>query len=236
LDLFANARFSRAFCIFAAFTLASLENREGAMTSWYERKVLPQIIRLACGCAALTENRQAIVSQARGRVLELGLGAGANLPFYDAGAVAEVVGVEPSPELRDIAAKAPRADGLKLDLREGAAESLPFGPASFDAVVCTFTLCTVADAGQALSEARRVLRPGGAFLFCEHGLSPDPGVARWQHRIEPVWKRLFGGCHLTRDVSAGVSERFRIEQIEKAYQPKGPKFAGWMEMGRAVAA
>lgn len=205
------------------------------MTSWYERKVLPQIIRLACGCPSLIEDRRSIVSQARGRVLELGLGAGANLPFYDVGAVSEVVGVEPSAELRDIANAAPRAEGLKLDLRDGAAESLPFDAASFDVVVCTFTLCTVKDADMALLEARRVLRPGGAFLFCEHGAAPDPAVARWQRRLEPTWKRLFGGCHLTRDVSAGVGRRFQIETISKGYQPKGPKFAGWMERGRALA-
>jgi SAM-dependent methyltransferase len=206
------------------------------MASWYERKVLPQIIRLACGCAALAENRQEVVSQAKGRVLELGLGAGANLPYYDADAVDEVVGVEPSPELRAIATRAPRPPGLKLDLREGAAEALPFDAGDFDCVVCTFTLCTVGDPVRAVSEARRVLRPGGAFLFCEHGAAPDPDVARWQKRLDPLWTRLFGGCHLTRDVSAGVGRSFTIETIRKGYQLKGPKFASWMELGRAVAA
>jgi ubiquinone/menaquinone biosynthesis C-methylase UbiE len=206
------------------------------MASWYERKVVPQIIRLACGCPSLVEDRRSTVSQAQGRVLELGLGAGANLPFYDVGAVSEVVGIEPSPELRDIAVAAPRADGLKVDLRAGAAEALPFEAGGFDSVICTFTLCTVKDPDLALSEARRVLRPGGSFLFCEHGASPDASVARWQRRLEPTWKRLFGGCHLTRDVSAGIARRFQIETISKGYQPKGPKFASWMERGRAVAA
>ncbi len=206
------------------------------MASWYERKVLPQIIRLACGCAALAESREEVVSQAKGRVLELGLGAGANLPFYDTGAVGEVVGVEPSAELRAIAEQAPRAEGLKLDLRDGAAEDLPFEAAAFDCVVCTFTLCTVGDPMRALSEARRVLKPGGSFLFCEHGAAPDADVARWQRRLDPLWMRLFGGCHLTRDVSAGVGRTFTIETLRKGYAPKGPKFASWMELGRAVAA
>jgi len=206
------------------------------MTSWYERKVLPQIIRLACGCTALAEGRQEIVSQAEGRVLELGLGAGANLPYYRPAAVKEVIGVEPSAELREIAAAAPRPEGLNLTLREGAAEALPFEDAAFDMVVCTFTLCTVRDPAAALSEARRVLRPGGAFLFCEHGAAPDADVARWQHRLEPVWKRLFGGCHLTRNVSESVGSRFTIETLRKGYQPKGPRFASWMEAGRAIAA
>jgi ubiquinone/menaquinone biosynthesis C-methylase UbiE len=206
------------------------------MASWYERKVVPQIIRLACGCAALAENRQEVVSQAKGRVLELGLGAGANLPYYDTGAVSEVVGVEPSAELRAIAEKAERPPALKLDLREGAAEELPFEAGVFDCVVCTFTLCTVGDPGRALSEARRVLRPGGTFLFCEHGASPDADVLRWQRRLDPIWKRLFGGCHLSRDVSGGIGQAFTIETIRKGYQPKGPKIASWMELGRAVAA
>jgi SAM-dependent methyltransferase len=205
------------------------------MTSWYDRQVLPHIIKAACGCASLADDRRAIVSQATGRVLELGLGAGANLPFYDTAAVREVIGIEPSAELRRIAAEAPRAAGLAVTVAEGEAEALAFDDQAFDTVVCTFTLCTVRDPERTLAEARRVLRPGGAFLFCEHGAAPDPDVARWQRRLEPMWKRLFGGCHLTRPVSGGIGRCFTIDALEAGYQPKAPRFAGWVERGRALA-
>ncbi len=206
------------------------------MSGWYERRIVPHIIRLGCGCQMLAEKREPIVSQAAGRVLELGMGAGANLPFYDPAAVSELTGIEPSGELRAMAEVAGAAQRLRPRLVNASGEELPFEDASFDTVVCTFTLCTVADPRRTLSEARRVLRPGGTFLFCEHGRADDPGVARWQERIEPVWKRVFGGCHLTRPVSGAIADFFRIETWERGYQEKTPRIAGWMESGRAVAA
>lgn len=203
---------------------------------WYDRNVVPHIIRLACGCQMMAEHRKQLIPRARGRVLELGMGAGANLAFYDAAQVSEVIGVEPSPELRAMAAKAVRPDGLNLRIEDGVGEALPFDAGGFDTVVCTFTLCTVTDAGKTLSEARRVLKPGGVLLFHEHGGSPDAGVARWQGRIEPLWKRLFGGCHLTRPVGASIGEHFKLEEIDGFYAPGMPRFASWMERGRAIAA
>lgn len=206
------------------------------MASWYERRVVPHIIRFCCGCELLAEERRAIVPLATGRVLELGIGAGANLSFYDPRTVREVVGIEPSPELREFAAAAPRADALRVSIQPGSAEALPFESQSFDTVVCTFTLCTVAEPVRALSEARRVLRHGGTFLFCEHGCSPDPGVAKWQRRLEPIWKRAFGGCHLTRKVGSSIEQHFSIERLEGHYQPNAPRIAGWIEAGRAFVA
>jgi SAM-dependent methyltransferase len=203
---------------------------------WYDRAVVPHIIRLGCGCRMMAEHRQKIVPLAKGRVLELGMGAGANLPFYDAGRVSEVVGVEPSPGLRAMAAAAPRAQGLAVRIEEGVGEALPFDAGGFDTVVCTFTLCSVADPARTLAEARRVLRPGGTLLFHEHGGAPDAGVARWQRRIEPLWKRVFGGCHLTRPVGGSIAGHFTVEQVEGFYAPGMPRFAAWMEAGRAVAA
>ena len=203
---------------------------------WYDRNILPHIIKLGCGCQQMAEYRQKIVPLARGRVLELGMGAGANLAFYDASRVSEVVGVEPSAELRAMAAKAALAVPLTVLVEDGVGEALPFEEASFDSVVCTFTLCSVGDPLRTLAEARRVIRPGGALLFHEHGASPEAGVARWQRRIEPVWKRLFGGCHLTRPVSGSIAQHFRIETVERFYQPGMPRFAAYMESGRATAA
>ena len=205
------------------------------MASWYERRILPHIIRLGCGCEAIAEYRELIVPQAKGRVLELGFGAGANLDYYDPAAVSQVVGIEPSPELRAIAGKAPRAEGLNVDLCAGVGEHLAFDDASFDSIVCTYTLCTVDDPGRTLAEARRMLRPGGLFLFREHGAAPDQNVARWQRRLDPLWQRLFGGCHLTRHVRANIERHFVIDAHEARYQPGVPKLAGWMEWGRAIA-
>ncbi|HET9629413.1 MAG TPA: class I SAM-dependent methyltransferase [Novosphingobium sp.] len=205
------------------------------MAGWWDRKVVPQIIRLGCGCQKLAELRQPIVSQASGKVLELGIGAGANLRWYDTARVESVTGIEPSPELRAMAAAAHRPQNPALDILDGAAEALPFADATFDTVVCTFTLCTVHDHVKAVHEARRVLRPGGKLLFCEHGLSPDAGVQRWQRRIDPLWASAFGGCHITRPVRETIARAFNIAEWKGGYQPGGMKLAAWMESGVATA-
>ncbi|MBS0476518.1 MAG: class I SAM-dependent methyltransferase, partial [Proteobacteria bacterium] len=121
------------------------------------------------------------------------------------------------------------------DLRQGFGEAIPFAEGSFDSVVCTFTLCSVGDQAQTLRELHRVLRPGGRLLFGEHGRAPDASVRRWQERIEPVWKHLAGGCHLTRPITAAIEEAgFRSLSHGERYAPKTPKFAGWMEWGEVV--
>jgi ubiquinone/menaquinone biosynthesis C-methylase UbiE len=202
--------------------------------SWYDRVVVPQIVRLGCGCAMMDEHRLRVVPKARGRVLEIGVGAGANLRFYDSALATHVVGIEPSPQLLAMAERA-RPAGLSCELAANAAEALPFASESFDSIVCTFTLCSVEDPMRALEEARRVLKRGGRLLFCEHGRAPDPGVFKWQRRIEPLWKRAFGGCHLTRPVRGNIERHFQIDACEGAYQGKGPSIAGWMEWGEASA-
>lgn len=206
------------------------------MASWYERTVIPHLIKLGCGCSMLARLRAPVVSQARGQVLELGVGAWANLPHYDHASVESLTGIEPSDGLRAMAAQAARQAGLSARLLPDGAEALPFPDASFDTVVCTFTLCTVSDPALALREARRVLKPGGLFLFCEHGRAPDPGVARWQQRIDPLWRPVFGGCNLSRPVRGSIEQMFRIEDWQGSFQPGTPRIAGWMESGRAVAA
>lgn len=205
------------------------------MTSWYRRRVVPHIIRLGCGCALMDEYRQQVVPRARGCVLEIGLGAGANLRHYDRAKVTRVTGIEPSPELRAMAAHAQRVARLPLEIVDAAGEALPFAAASFDTVLCTFTLCTVDDVGRTLAEARRVLKPGGCFLFCEHGRAPDAGVQKWQERIEPAWKRVFGGCHLTRPVRGNIERCFSIQDWTGGYQGRGLRIAGWLEWGAATA-
>lgn len=204
------------------------------MTSFYDRHIMPRLIGCACSTKPVMRQRAKVVPLASGKVLELGIGGGLNLGFYNPAAVEGVFGVDPSQALRERAQRAKRPDGLKVEVRDGTAEALPFEDASFDSVVCTYTLCSVQDPYAALREARRVLKPGGRFLFCEHGLAPDAGVALWQQRIEPVWKRLFGGCHLTRPVARSIEHGgFTITSFDTMYLPNVPKFAGWNEWGQA---
>lgn len=206
------------------------------MASLYERLVLPKLLKCACSAPPIARQRAKVVPQASGKVLELGIGMGLNLGFYDAAKVESVTGVDPAPELRAIAEAAPRAEGLSVKVEDGTAEALPFGEKTFDCVVCTFTLCSVHSPVQALAEARRVLKPGGRFLYCEHGLAPDPGVQAWQRRIEPVWKRIAGGCHLTRPVTDAIAAAgFRILRSDTMYLPRTPRPLGWNEWGEATA-
>jgi len=145
--------------------------------------------------------------------------------------------VDPAPELRAAALAAPRDPRLAIEVEDGTAEALPFDDASFDSVVCTFTLCSVHTPPAALAEARRVLKPGGRLFYCEHGLAPDAGVAKWQRRIEPVWKRIAGGCHLTRPISTAIAAAgFALGPVESMYVPKTPKIAAWNEWGEATPA
>ncbi|MFN3988876.1 MAG: class I SAM-dependent methyltransferase [Erythrobacter sp.] len=201
---------------------------------WYEAKVMPKLITCACSQGQVMKRRAAVVPRAHGDVFELGCGGGINHALYDPAAITSYAGIDPHPGLLEGARAAAQAKGWAADIRQASGEAIPFDDASFDSVVCTFTLCSVSEPRRVLSELRRVLRPGGAVFFCEHGAAPDAGVARWQARIEPVWKRLAGGCHLTRPISAAFAEAgFAVERIGEGYTPQAPRFAGWMEWGAA---
>jgi len=204
------------------------------VTSFYDRYVLPHFINCACGSKPIRYQRRKVVPRASGRVLELGVGGGLNLAFYDAAKVVSVTGVDPSESLRRKALEAPRPEGLQVEVRDGEAEALPFEDGAFDTVVCTFTLCSVRSPAAALAEARRALKPGGILLFSEHGLSPDADVQRWQRRLEPIWKPLAGGCHLTLPVAASIKAAgFTLAEVETMYLPGTPRPLGWAEWGVA---
>jgi ubiquinone/menaquinone biosynthesis C-methylase UbiE len=207
------------------------------MASLYERFVVPWMINCACGTSVIERQRSKVVPHANGRVLELGMGSGLNLPFYDSDKVTELAGIEPSDRLRKMAQAA--ADSARLPTRviDSRGEALPFETASFDTVVCTYTLCSVDDPAAVLAEARRVLKPDGRFVFCEHGLAPDANIAKWQRRIEPVWKAIAGGCHLTRPVASAIEAAgFRLVSKDTMYLPRTPRWAGWNEWGEAALA
>lgn len=203
---------------------------------FYNKHILPHLINCACGLPAMMGQRAKLIPHARGSVLELGIGTGLNLPFYDPEKVTGIFGVDPAVEMhhkaRERAAASPiPVNTVALEVQEIAAET-----DSFDTAVTTFTLCTIPDAVAALHEVRRVLKPGGELLFCEHGLAPEASVQVWQRRIQPFWKPMAGGCHLDRDIPAIIAEGgFQIVELEKRYL-KGPKAMTYVYRGRAVAA
>ena len=204
------------------------------LKSWYDAHIMPRLVTCACSQGQVMKRRAQVVPLARGAVFELGCGGGLNQEFYDTDAVTSFAGIDPHDGLLDEARDAARKKGWPADIRQGVGEDIPFPSGSFDSVVCTFTLCSVEDPARVLSEMRRILKPGGQALFLEHGRAPDANVARWQDRIEPVWKPLAGGCHLTRPIgSAFRGAGFEVAPLGQGYLPKAPKFAGWNEWGVA---
>lgn len=203
---------------------------------FYDRHVLPHLIDCACGLGAVMGQRAKLVPLARGRVLEIGIGTGLNLSFYDPRRVTEIVGVDPAAEMHPKARRRAEATGIPVDTVALELQQVAAPDASFDSIVCTFTLCTIPDPVAALREMRRVLRADGELLFCEHGLAPDAGVARWQRRITPVWRPLAGGCHLDRDVRALLAAGgFELVEASSQYL-KGPRAWTYVTRGRARAA
>jgi ubiquinone/menaquinone biosynthesis C-methylase UbiE len=204
--------------------------------SWWDRVMVPKIIGCACAQPQIMKARSRIVPDASGDVLELGCGGGINMAFYDPAKIKSFSGVDPSPALLERSREAAQAIGLEADIRGGVGEALPFSDASFDTVLITFTLCSVESQSQVLFEMRRVLRPGGKALFLEHGGAPDASVQKWQRRIEPIWKRIGGGCHLTRPISGAYEQAgFKMARVEKGYMPKSPRPFSWIEWGEARA-
>jgi SAM-dependent methyltransferase len=191
--------------------------------NWYERHVLPYVIDIACGVKPVRRQREKVVPLAEGCVLEVGIGTGLNLAHYDKARVRRIVGLDPALEMHRLARKRMKNAGLTVELVGLSAEGMPFEDAEFDTVLITYTLCSIPDPAAALREMRRVLKPGGKLVFCEHGISPDASVRRWQDRLTPMWSKIGGGCHLNRDIPGLLTEAGLLsEDLQTMYLP-GPR-------------
>ena len=204
---------------------------------FYENRVLPHVIELACGTKPISKQREKIVPRAEGRVLEVGMGSGHNIPFYDPDRVEMVWGLEPSEGMRRKAQVRLAQAPFEVEWLDLPGEEIPLDDDSADTVLLTFTLCTIPDYRVALAQMRRVLKPGGRLLFSEHGAAPDSGVRKWQDRVNPIWKKVAGGCNINRQVPEAIKEAgFAIQELDTMYLPGTPSIAAFQYWGYATLA
>ena len=188
--------------------------------SFYEKRILPKMVHFVCGLKPTMKQREKVVPNAKGHVLEIGIGSGLNLSYYDQSQVKSLVGIDPSKETWEVNKAKQTNLGFDFKYIQTGAENLPFDNHSFDTIVITYTLCTIPDAIKAMSELRRVLKPSGQLLFCEHGKAPDAAVLKWQNRINPYWQKLGGGCHLNKDIPKLINENgFKVADLKTMYIP-----------------
>ena len=203
--------------------------------SLYDKYILPSFLNCACGSKPINYQRQKVVPLAEGIILEVGIGSGLNIPFYDRAKVKKLIGLDPSPELNAMAQKMADQHDLEVEFLLSGAENIPLPDDHVDTVLVTYTMCTIPDALSANKEMLRVLKPGGRMIFCEHGLAPDAKVSKWQSRIDPFWGKIAGGCHLNRDIPELIrSSGFQIQTMDEMYLPSTPKFAGYNYWGIAT--
>ena len=196
----------------------------------YSKHILPKLVHSVCGQKPTMRQREKVVPLAQGRVLEVGIGSGLNMPFYDSVKVNHIWGLEPSAEMWAIAQKNARQHHLDAEFIQSGAESIPLENNCVDTVVMTYTLCTIPETEAALDEIGRVLKPGGKLIFCEHGVAPDESVRRWQNRLNPVWKKFSGGCNLDRPIPDLLKRSgFKCSDLQTMYLPgwKPASFNYW---------
>ncbi|MFT4636256.1 MAG: ubiquinone/menaquinone biosynthesis C-methylase UbiE [Arenicella sp.] len=199
----------------------------------YHEYFLPHFINCACGMKAIDRQRAKMVPLAQGKVLEIGMGSALNLKHYDVDKVEMIWGLEPSAGMRRKAQSKVEQSSIQVEWLDLPSESIPLDDDSADSVVLTYTLCTIADWRSALLEMKRVLKPEGQLIFSEHGKAPDDDVQKWQQRVNPMWKKLAGGCNLNRDIPTLIeSVGFKIDKLEQRYV-KGPKIATYQYYGTA---
>lgn len=203
---------------------------------FYDRYILPPMLDYVMRDKPIMRQRAKVVPLAQGRVLEVGIGSGLNLSFYDKSKVEKVIGLDPSPELQVMARKRAAEAGIDVDWKALSGESIPLPDDSVDSIVITYTMCTIPDVHAALLEMRRVMKPGARMFFSEHGLAPDASVRRWQNRLNPLWGKFSGGCNINRDVPRMLADAgLLVDRIETMYLP-GPRPLTFNYWGSAAKA
>ena len=204
--------------------------------SLYEKYVLPKFLNCACGSKPVSYQRKKVVPLAEGKVLEIGIGSGLNLPFYDKAKIDEIWGLDPSEELSEMAKQVADEESMEVKFISSGAEDIPLPDNYFDCVLVTYTMCTIPEVQRANQEIRRVLKKDGKMIFCEHGEAPDQNIRKWQNRINPFWGKLAGGCNINRKIPSLIQDSgFDIIEMEEMYLPNTPKIAGYNYWGYAVS-
>ena len=204
--------------------------------SFYEKYILPRFLNCACASEPITFQRKKVTPLAEGKILEVGIGSGLNLPFYNKSKIVELWGIDPSEELNVMAKKVAKKEGLDVNFISSSAEDIPLPDNYFDTVLITYTMCTIPEVIRANGEIRRVLKNGGKMIFCEHGEAPDENTRKWQKRINPIWGKIAGGCNINRKIPSLIQDSgFDIIEMEEMYLPSTPKIAGYNYWGYAVA-
>ena len=200
----------------------------------YEKMVLPKLCDKCCGTKPINYQRKKVVPLAKGVVLEVGIGSGLNIPFYNKNNIEKIIGIDPSEELNVLAKRVADDNGIQIDFLINGAEDIDLPDNSVDTILITYTLCTIPNLNKSMSEMKRVLKPGGKFIFCEHGIAPDINIIKWQRRINPIWGIFFGGCNINRNIPKIISESgFNISNLNQMYLPSTPKIVGYNYWGEA---
>ena len=203
--------------------------------TWYEKLFLPKVCDKCCSTKPINYQRNKVVPLAKGVVLEIGIGSGLNIPFYNKNNIEKIIGLDPSEELNFLANKVAKKNNIEIDFIISGAEDIALPDNSIDTILITYTLCTIPDLDNSMAEMKRVLKSDGKFIFCEHGIAPDQNIVKWQRRINPIWKAIMGGCSINRNIPKIISDSgFHITNISEMYLPSTPKIVGYNYWGVAI--
>jgi ubiquinone/menaquinone biosynthesis C-methylase UbiE len=200
----------------------------------YEKYLLPKLLDKCCSTKPINYQRNKIVPYVKGTVLEIGIGSGLNIPYYDKLNINKVYGLDPSAELCEMAKMTARDHQIDINFLIDGAEEIKLSSNTIDTILITYTLCSIPNLNESLKEIKRVMRPDAKILFCEHGIAPDLNIRKWQNRINPLWSKMFGGCNINRDIPLILSDSgFKVNNLQQMYLPSTPKIVGYNYWGTA---